>query len=208
VWPSCSGNLIPARQFNRVHVNQESAPLLLSRSLYEHMSLISTPGTSPIIVCIGTDRSTGDALGPLIGTSLQQTFRDTSITVYGTLDEPVHAANLAEVLDAISEQVDQRPVIAIDACLGKTENVGYINVKPGALKPGTGVNKRLPSVGDVHIVGIVNVGGFMEYFVLQNTRLSLVMSMANIISAAVENCLCELWLSQVAATTYLQPCLD
>ena len=29
------------------------------------------------------------------------------------------------------------------------------------------------------ISGIVNVGGFMEYVVLQNTRLSLVMNMAN-----------------------------
>ncbi len=108
----------------------------------------------------------------------------------------------------VSEQANQRPVIAIDACLGKTENVGYISVKPGALKPGTGVNKRLPTVGDIHIVGVVNVGGFMEYFVLQNTRLSLVMNMAKTISTAVETCLCELWLSQVAATTYMQPCLD
>lgn len=31
-------------------------------------------------------------------------------------------------------------------------------------------------------MGIVNVGGFMEYFVLQNTRLSLVMRMAHVIA--------------------------
>ncbi len=208
MWPSFSGSMIPARHLNRVHVDHESAPLLLSRSLYEHMLHISTPGIPPVLVCIGTDRSTGDALGPLIGTSLQKAFKDTTITVFGTLDEPVHAANLTEVVAVVSEQANQRPVIAIDACLGKTENVGYISVKPGALKPGTGVNKRLPTVGDIHIVGVVNVGGFMEYFVLQNTRLSLVMNMAKTISTAVETCLCELWLSQVAATTYMQPCLD
>jgi len=43
----------------------------------------------------------------------------------------------------------------------------------------------LPPVGDMHITGIVNVGGFMEYFVLQNTRLSLVMKMSHIIAEAI-----------------------
>ena len=66
-------------------------------------------------------------------------------------------------------------VIAIDACLGVSRNVGCISVKKGPLRPGTGVNKRLPWIGDYHIIGIVNVSGFMEHVVLQNTRLSLVM---------------------------------
>ena len=37
----------------------------------------------------------------------------------------------------------------------------------------------------MHIIGIVNVGGFMEYLVLQNTRLSLVMRMADVISTGL-----------------------
>ena len=56
-----------------------------------------------------------------------------------------------------------------------------LNIGMGSLQPGAGVNKRLPQVGDVYITGIVNVGGFMEYFVLQNTRLSLVTKMAAVI---------------------------
>jgi hypothetical protein len=39
----------------------------------------------------------------------------------------------------------------------------------------------------MHIVGVVNVGGFMEYLVLQNTRLSLVMRMAEVISTGLIN---------------------
>ena len=50
------------------------------------------------------------------------------------------------------------------------------------MKPGAGVNKDLPPVGDIHLTGIVNVGGFMEYFVLQNTRLSIVFHMADVIA--------------------------
>ncbi|NLA06754.1 MAG: DUF1256 domain-containing protein, partial [Firmicutes bacterium] len=51
--------------------------------------------------------------------------------------------------------------------------------------PGTGVSKTLPPIGDIHVTGIVNVGGYMEYLVLQNTRLSVVMKMADIISKAL-----------------------
>lgn len=133
---------------------------------------------NPLIVCIGTDRSTGDSLGPLVGTILKRN----NIDVLGTIDDPVHAVNLNE---AIKESKD-RFVIAVDACLGKdNSSVGYIRLEQGSLKPGTGVGKELPSIGDYNIAGVVNVGGFMEYMTLQNTRLSIVMKMADIIANAL-----------------------
>jgi putative sporulation protein YyaC len=65
------------------------------------------------------------------------------------------------------------------------KNVGVIQVLDGPVKPGAGVNKELPAVGDIHITGIVNVSGFMEFFVLQNTRLNLVMKMAKTIANGI-----------------------
>ncbi len=137
-----------------------------------------------VIVCVGTDRSTGDSLGPLVGTTL---FREANpqFDLYGTLDEPVHAMNLTETLLRISRSTPRPYVIAIDACLGQVSSVGCIQIGTGPVRPGAGVNKDLPPVGDMHMTGIVNVGGFMEYFVLQNTRLNLVMKMADIISQSL-----------------------
>jgi len=136
------------------------------------------------IVCIGTDRSTGDSLGPLVGTRLKlHEYQD--FTVIGTLDEPVHALNLVETIEYINNNFSDFGIIAIDASLGQLSSVGCIQVLNGPLKPGAGVKKELPEIGDFHITGIVNVGGFMEYFVLQNTRLSVVMRMSEIISSAI-----------------------
>ncbi|MFS8524732.1 MAG: spore protease YyaC, partial [Limnochordales bacterium] len=167
---------------HRVHVDDRWAARSLSWAVAEHLA--SAGGDARItVVCIGTDRSTGDALGPLVGARLaKRAGKD--VRVLGTLDEPVHAANLHEVLRELYDNPSAPPgtVIAVDACLGKSESVGCISVKPGPLYPGTGVNKHLPPVGRFHVVGIVNVGGFMEYFVLQNTRLSLVMRMARVIA--------------------------
>ena len=58
-------------------------------------------------------------------------------------------------------------------------------VRNGPLRPGLGVRKKLPPVGDLYIAGVVNVGGFMEYMVLQNTRLGLVMKMAQVIASGI-----------------------
>ncbi|PMB03643.1 spore protease YyaC [Fischerella thermalis CCMEE 5273] len=137
-----------------------------------------------VCICVGTDRSTGDSLGPLVGTQLEKAAPP-FLRVYGTLDEPVHAVNLESTLKKMRRELHHPLVIAVDACLGQLASVGWIQVGNGPLKPGAGVNKQLPEVGHVHITGIVNVAGFMEYFVLQNTRLSIVMKMAHIISNAI-----------------------
>lgn len=140
-------------------------------------------GTEPVILCIGTDRSTGDALGPLVGSLLLA--KNVSCRVLGTLDVPVHAVNLAESIDALQSNPLPPFIVAVDACLGQLSSVGQVSVGDGCLQPGAGVHKKLPAVGDMHVTGIVNVGGFMEYFVLQNTRLSIVFRMAHIIADGI-----------------------
>ena len=139
---------------------------------------------SVVFLCIGTDRSTGDSLGPLIGYKLNN-MDYINVNVYGTLDEPVHAKNLNKVLKEINIKEKNPYIIAIDASLGSVNHVGYITIGNGPLKPGSGVNKDLPEVGDMHITGIVNFCGVMDFLVLQNTRLSLVMKMADIISSSI-----------------------
>ncbi|HOJ76645.1 MAG TPA: spore protease YyaC [Bacillota bacterium] len=171
---------------SRVHVEQSAAIKIFQANLELFLNQLYDNYSDIIILCIGTDRSTGDSLGPLVGTKLHQLGLKKEM-VYGTLDEPVHAVNLQETINQINQTYKNPFIIAIDACLGRSESVGYISIKEGPLQPGTGVNKDLPAVGDLQIIGIVNIGGFMEYMVLQNTRLSLVMKMAEIISRGIYN---------------------
>ncbi|WP_211750015.1 spore protease YyaC [Paenibacillus sp. Marseille-Q4541] len=170
------------------HTDPGIASAIVHRLLFH---LFQAPAHKEIvIVCIGTDRSTGDCLGPLVGTSLSK-LRSSIFHLYGTLEDPVHAVNLKDTLEEIYSRHHDPYVIGIDACLGQSSSVGCIQVAAGPLRPGAGVNKELPPVGDIHLTGIVNVGGFMEYFVLQNTRLSLVVRMADIISNGLSAALTE-----------------
>jgi len=116
-------------------------------------------------------------LGPLTGTKIKER-RLPGLSVIGTLEQPVHAVNLKTTLDEIYNSYKNPYIIALDACLGRLDSVGYITLAEGPLKPGTAVQKDLPEVGDIHITGIVNINGFMQYMVLQNTRLNIVWSIS------------------------------
>lgn len=171
----------------RIHIEDQNATSKFANAFSDRLYKMNIePHRTRILVCIGTDRSTGDSLGPIVGTKLQE-INHQYFKILGTLENPVHASNLPQYLHII-EEFKNPFVIAIDACLGNIDNIGYINIGEGSLKPGAGVNKHLPAVGDLHITGVVNVGGFMEYFVLQNTRLHIVMKMAKIISDGIHRC--------------------
>ena len=134
-----------------------------------------------IFLCIGTDRATGDSLGPITGHKLISSIRMKDISIFGTLEKPVHAKNINQTLDFIQAAYEKPYIAAIDACLGKPESVGFITIGDGPVNPGAGLSKSLPTVGNLSITGIVNVATGMDFTVLQNTRLHLVMKMAEVI---------------------------
>lgn len=145
-----------------------------------------------IFLCIGSDRATGDCLGPIIGYKLSKYKKYHSFHVYGTLEEPVHAKNLKDTITMIHRKHDDAFVIAIDASLGRSDHIGYITLGEGPLKPGAGVDKDLPAVGDIFITGIVNFSGMLDSMLLQTTRLNVVMMMADQICLAINYCISKL----------------
>ncbi len=137
-----------------------------------------------VILCIGSDRITGDSLGPLVGHSLSKiSLRSTYI--YGTLSQPVHALNLNKTIKMLKQQHPHSLIIAVDASLGAKNHIGFLTVSQGALEPGLGVHKSLPSVGDIAITGIVNMAGTFDHFLLQSTRLATVVQMADSIVSGI-----------------------
>ena len=170
----------PKPQELKVNTSNPQAMLDLASAFRTHILDAKAEGRDIIILCIGTDRSTGDSLGPLTGTKFRTLNEHPHI--FGTLDDPVHATNLPATLTHIRERYISPYIVAVDACLGRLENIGCVTIGKGSLKPGAAVNKDLPPVGDVYVTGIVNVGGFMEHLVLQSTRLNLVMRMADTIA--------------------------
>ena len=179
-----------------------SSGVKMGKMLCDIVSNNILPNQEIIILCIGSDRSTGDSLGPLIG----HQFRDyisPGMYLIGDLNQPVHAANLNYCLKTISKTFDNPYIIAIDASLGKEDHVGYMTLATGPLKPGLGVKKKLPEVGDIHITGIVNSSRDMEFSTLQTTRLSIIFQIADAIVLALRTFNDDYYIQQEPALSYL-----
>ncbi|MBQ9886484.1 MAG: spore protease YyaC [Lachnospiraceae bacterium] len=140
-----------------------------------------------LFLCIGSDRSTGDSLGPLVGHALK---KGSLGNVLGTLSSPVHAMNLDSTLEYINDFFSDCIVIAIDASVGQPAHVGYITIGRGSIKPGLGVSKNLREVGDIFITGIVGSGYGDEPFLLQSTRLKIVVELAESICEGIDYARC------------------
>lgn len=133
-----------------------------------------------VILCVGSDRSTGDALGPFVGSMLVE--KNIPFPVYGTLEEPVHALNLKNVIKEIHQQYTNPFILGVDACLGDEKNIGMVLLEEGPFIPGNAVHKNLPSIGNYHIKAIVNyLYPFAPIQSLNSTRLLTVKRLAEII---------------------------
>lgn len=157
----------------------------LGRELYHLLETTRQPAQPIIILCIGTDRVTGDSLGPLVGHQLHTSANN--FIVYGNLEQPVHAINLVETLEQIYQEYESPYIIAIDASLGSKDHIGYVTLRQGPLKPGQGISKNLPAIGDISITGIVNLSGRPGAFLLQNTRLYTVMKLVDCIALGINH---------------------
>ena len=105
-------------------------------------------------VCIGSDKVSGDMLGPLVGSSLRDEYR-VLCPVYGAIGESVNGVNLPSYMEMLRERHADAAVIAVDAALGKADDVGTIRLKRGGIRAGGAMDKDFDRVGDVGIVGVV-----------------------------------------------------
>lgn len=109
---------------------------------------------NPVFLCIGSEKISGDSLGPAVGDFLTGKYNQKCF-VYGTTNRSVNGENLEEYLDFIFSVHKDSPVIAVDACLGKSANIGKIKISATGVCPKkavTGINKN---VGDLGILGVV-----------------------------------------------------
>lgn len=159
-----------------VHYKNSFATIKIGHYLGSQMN------NNSAIICIGTDKCIVDSLGPLTGTMLSK--ENLNIDIYGTLDKPVHAMNISDYIKIIKRK-NYDKVIAIDACLSNKKNQGVIEVREGAITPGKGIGKILPEIGDLSIIGVVDSSERDFHDLVQDTRLSLIYEMSEVICEGI-----------------------
>jgi putative sporulation protein YyaC len=148
------------------------------------VALEETTG-EPIFVFIGSDLHLLDCLGPLTGTLLQG--REPDLQLYGTLEQPLHAQNLAQRLKTLREVSRGRCIVAVDASAGREQEIGLLRIKEGGLIPGKALYRSLPSVGQLAITGVVDTRGGLGMKPKKGQGLGLVYHMACLLSSVISS---------------------
>lgn len=146
---------------------------------------LSANDSAPVILCIGSDLSVGDSLGPVTGTKLKDKLAGLNCYVYGTLAKPITAHEVKYMNDFLKSTHPSSPIIAVDAAVGVAGDIGLIKVAHRGIKPGSGANKKLAKVGDVSIMGIIAERSVFNYSLFSSTRLNVVYRMSEIISEGI-----------------------
>lgn len=188
--------------------------LQFSESLFQLIEENLHPHTALVLLCIGTDKVTGDSLGPFVGHRLEQyvevlmqqypSSQKPWVKVYGTLQHPVHAVNLEETLLIIQKETmragyhpEDCLVLVVDASLGYEKHLGYVTLSNQPLRPGEGVKKKLPHVGQISITGIIGESrssSSKSQMVLRRTKLYDLIQLSDFISDGIYCCLKRIYL--------------
>lgn len=136
-----------------------------------------------VFVFIGTDANMGDSLGPLCGVLLKETYPN--VFFYGNLSCPITAKDIPFISHYIKYAHPLSYIVVIDAALGNKEDLNTIKISQKSIKPGLGVNKNLPEIGDASIIGVIGEKNSQVINTNGLIRLSSVYKMATIISSAI-----------------------
>lgn len=134
-------------------------------------------------VFIGTDANVGDSLAPMAGSLVHKTA--TGVFCYGNLNCPITAKDVPYIAAYIRRAHPLSKVVVIDAAVGKKEDVGSIKILPRSIRPGLGVNKNLPPIGDVSVIGVISERSKCNLAMLGYAKVSNVYAMAKAISDGI-----------------------
>lgn len=137
--------------------------------------------SSPIFLCVGSDKVVSDALAPITASILKNKY-GINKDIFGNMEYNINSKNLQETIEKI-KRISNKPICLIDATIGEECDIGLIKILRGG-----SFAKALTGgclVGDFSILGVTNCVGVSNKYFLRNTKLKIVIDMANAIAKSI-----------------------
>ena len=134
-------------------------------------------------LCIGTDKITGDALGPIVGSNIENFIiskKIDNVKVKGNLENPLCNKNINEY-----KNIDDSITILVDAAVSNSYEVGNIIVEENSTKIRYALKdmKKIPADISVKVVVSKNLEDeYLNFFMLQNIKLGTIIKLSEIVS--------------------------
>lgn len=149
------------------------------------LNLIENDTLPPVIMCVGSNNTAGDSLGPIVGELLTHKYNIRTY-VYGTVNRPLTAANVIEVYNFIKKSHAGK-IFVIDASLGNESDNGTIQIFKGGISPAAAFFKNMPCMGDYSLIANVNIFSSQNVVALASVRLKSIKALAENIAFAIND---------------------
>ena len=143
-----------------------------------------------VIVCVDTDKVSGDSLGPMVGNLLRHRYA-VPCPVFGVEGRTVNGVNLERYKAFLDAHYAGVPVIAVDAALGEEDEVGKIRYRMGGVQAGGALGRKNATVGELAILGVVGVKGTDALSTLLEVPFDLVERLADRIADRIAHVLLD-----------------
>ena len=137
-----------------------------------------------VVLCIGSDKVSGDCLGPTVGTLLIEKH-NVNAFVYGRIGRSVNSLNISDYVNFLNDNHKDALIIAVDACLGKSGDVGKVKICDRGVSAGLAVGRNNKRVGDVAVLGIVGEAGSDNMSALLSVPYGSVYALAESVARSV-----------------------
>lgn len=137
-----------------------------------------------LFLCIGSEKISGDSLGPMVGTLLKEKYK-VPYPVIGTEEHPVNGINISRYKEHIKKYFPTHKIVAIDAALGEEKDLWSIRFREGGIKAGGAVGTNNTMIGDVGILGVVGEKGVNAMQTLLNASFPSVVNLAERIANTI-----------------------
>lgn len=115
--------------------------------------------TGLIFLCVGSDKIIGDAIGPIVGTKLENEFMKRglakNINIYGKMGNTLNFKNATEVIENIKKCYKRPFIITIDAALSRESHIGRIVISEGIIELGNSLGRSIKLKSNINIKGVV-----------------------------------------------------
>jgi putative sporulation protein YyaC len=136
-----------------------------------------------VIVNVGSTYNIGDSVALMFGSMLES--NDSKMDIYGDLWTSINTSNkINKISNHIKTQYDNPKIIAIDACIGRKDQIGEIHFKEDCLIGGEAINKSLTKIGDYSIHLVVDDGKKSIEDRFKDVSLTLVWDLASTLNNA------------------------
>lgn len=98
------------------------------------------------VLCVGTPKLIGDAVGPLVGTLLEDKLLYPSVKIIGTLEQPVTSKSYTARLKELRHN---SYIVVVDAALSPA--YPSFEIVQGPMQPGAAVSKKPAPIGDISV---------------------------------------------------------